>query len=74
MLCTGLPCVSRQPARVAGTDLIATAWTEQPAGLDRMADADIPDSHALEALDRAERDLTTAGTEVETYLGDECGL
>jgi len=57
---------------------IATAWADMSAGLTRMADAfaalDLTDADSLEALDRAERSLTTASAEVESYLADECGL
>ena len=60
-------------------DAIRSDWEAMAAGLDRMADAfadidDITDMDALESLDRAEGDLTTASTNVETYLSDECGL
>jgi hypothetical protein len=58
---------------------ITSDWEAMAAGLDRMADAfagidSITDLDALESLDRAEGDLTTASTNVETYLSDECGL
>ncbi|MFW3171635.1 hypothetical protein [Geodermatophilus sp. CPCC 206100] len=57
---------------------IASDWTALAAGLDRMADAfaevDISDVNSLEALDRAEGDLTTASDNVDRYLRDECGL
>jgi hypothetical protein len=60
-------------------DAISSDWEAMAAGLDRMADAfadvdDVTDLDSIELLDRAERDLTAASTDVETYLSDECGL
>jgi hypothetical protein len=58
---------------------ISSDWEAMAAGLDRMANAfadidDITDLDSIESLDRAEGDLTTASTNVDTYLSDECGL
>jgi hypothetical protein len=57
---------------------IAPDWDAMAAGLDRMAEAfadfDITDADSLTALEEAEGDLTTASTNVETYLRDECGI
>jgi hypothetical protein len=60
-------------------DAIRSDWEAMAAGLDRMADAfadidDITDLDSIESLDRAEGDLSTASTNVDTYLSDECGL
>ena len=43
--------------------------TDAFAGID-----DITDLDSIEALDRAEGDLTTASSNVDAYLSDECGL
>ncbi|MBM7808975.1 hypothetical protein JOD57_004812 [Geodermatophilus bullaregiensis] len=57
---------------------ITPDWEAMAAGLDRMADAfgdvDVTDLGSLEALDRAEGDLSTASARVDDYLSDECGL
>ncbi|WP_369255079.1 hypothetical protein [Geodermatophilus amargosae] len=57
---------------------IASDWTAMAAGLDRMADAfgqvDVTDLGSLEALDRAEGDLTEVSDSVDGYLRDECGI
>ncbi len=58
---------------------ISSDWEAMAAGLDRVANAfadidDITDLDSIESLDRAEHDLTTASTNVDTYLSDECGL
>ena len=57
---------------------IASDWKAMVAGLDRMADAfagmDITDLDSLEALDRAEGDLTEVSDNVDRYLSDECGI
>ncbi|HEY0125822.1 MAG TPA: hypothetical protein VGB58_01650 [Blastococcus sp.] len=57
---------------------IASDWDAMAAGLDRMADAfadfDITDPDSLTALEEAEGDLSTAGSNVETYLREECGI
>ncbi|NEK56533.1 hypothetical protein GCU56_01415 [Geodermatophilus sabuli] len=57
---------------------IRSDWEALASGLDRMADAfadfDITDSESFQALDDAEGDLSTAGSNVETYLRDECGI
>jgi hypothetical protein len=60
-------------------DAISSDWAAMAAGLDRMADAfagidDLTDLDSIESLDRAEGDLTTASSNVDTYLSDECGL
>jgi hypothetical protein len=81
----GNPSIADAFRRLAGQlrgidapEPITTAWAELSAGLDRMADAfadvDITDLDSLEALDQAQGDVTTASTEVENYLDDECGL
>jgi hypothetical protein len=57
---------------------IAYDWNAMATGLDRMADAfgqvDVTDLDSLEALDKAEGDLTTASDNVDQYLSDECGI
>lgn len=57
---------------------IASDWDAMAAGLDRMAEAftdfDITDPESLTALEQAEGDLSTASSNVETYLRDECGI
>jgi hypothetical protein len=57
---------------------IASDWTAMAAGLDRMAEAfgqvDVTDLDSLEALDRAEGDLTTVSDNVDRYLSEECGI
>jgi hypothetical protein len=57
---------------------IASDWDAMVAGLDRMANAfgqvDITDLDSLEALDRAEGDLTSVSDHVDQYLDDECGI
>ena len=57
---------------------IAADWDAMAGGLDRMAEAfadlDVTDSDSLAALEEAEGDLSTASTDVETYLRDECGI
>ncbi|SDZ18102.1 hypothetical protein SAMN05660209_04938 [Geodermatophilus africanus] len=60
-------------------DAIRSDWEAMAAGLDRMADAfagvdSLTDLDSIEALDQAEGDLTTASTNVDAYLSDECGL
>ena len=50
---------------IEAPDAISSDWGAMAAGLDRMADAfagidDITDLDSLEALDRAEGDLTSA--------------
>jgi hypothetical protein len=59
-------------------EAIAADWDAMAAGLDRMADAfadfDITDPDSLAALEEAEGGLTTATTNVESYLRDECGI
>ena len=64
---------------IEAPDAISSDWAAMAAGLDRMADAfagidDITDLDSIEALDRAEGDLTTASSNVDAYLSDECGL
>jgi hypothetical protein len=57
---------------------IADDWTALAGGLDRIADAladfDITDPDSLAALDDIEGDLSTASSNVENYLRDECGI
>jgi len=57
---------------------IASDWEAMAAGLDRMAetftDLDITDADSLAALEDAEDELSTASSNVETYLRDECGI
>jgi Mrp family chromosome partitioning ATPase len=59
-------------------DAIATAWETLSGGLDRMAEAfsniDITDADSLTALDDAEGTLSSASSDVEDYLRDECGI
>jgi hypothetical protein len=63
---------------IEAPEAISADWSAMAAGLDRMADAfgdvDVTDSGSLEALDRAEGDLTTASAHVDDYLGDQCGI
>ena len=57
---------------------ISSDWESLAGGLDGMADAfadfDITDPESLTALDEAESRLSTASTNVENYLRDECGI
>jgi hypothetical protein len=59
-------------------EAIATDWEALSSGLDRMAqaftDLDLTDPDTLDALDQAEGDLSTASSNVESYLRDECGI
>jgi len=63
---------------ITAPEAIADDWASMAAGLDRMADAfadlDLTDVDSLEALDRAEGNLTEAGSRVDDYLSDECGI
>ena len=57
---------------------IATDWEALAGGLDRIGDAlsniDITDPESLATLEDVEDDLSTASTNVENYLRDECGI
>jgi hypothetical protein len=57
---------------------ISADWAALSSGLDRMAqaftDLDLTDPDSLDALDQAEGDLSTASSNVESYLRDECGI
>jgi hypothetical protein len=57
---------------------IATDWEALAGGLDRIGDAlsniDITDPESLATLEDVEGDLSTASTNVENYLRDECGI
>jgi hypothetical protein len=57
---------------------ISSDWEAMAGGLDQMADAfaafDVTDAESLAALDEAEADLSTAATNVENYLQEECGI
>jgi hypothetical protein len=59
-------------------EAISADWAALSTGLDRMAqaftDLDLTDPDTLDALDRAEGELSTASSNVETYLRDECGI
>jgi hypothetical protein len=59
-------------------DAISADWEAMAGGLDGMADAfadfDITDPESLTALEEAEGDLSSAATNVEDYLRDECGI
>ncbi|MEX5719118.1 hypothetical protein [Geodermatophilus maliterrae] len=62
---------------IEAPEAITADWEAMAAGLDRMAtafgDVDATDLGSIEALDRAEGDLTTASAHVDDYLSDECG-
>ncbi|TFV79595.1 hypothetical protein E4P40_18315 [Blastococcus sp. CT_GayMR20] len=70
--------VAEELRAIEAPDAIASDWDAMAAGLDRMAEAfadfDITDPDSLAAVDEAEGDLTTASTNVEDYLRDECGI
>jgi hypothetical protein len=57
---------------------ITADWQAMAGGLDRMAEAfaglDITDSASLDALDAAQGDLSTASSNVQDYLHDQCGI
>jgi hypothetical protein len=57
---------------------ISSDWESLAGGLDGMADAfadfDVTDPQSLNALDDAESRLSSASTNVENYLRDECGI
>ena len=57
---------------------IATDWEALAGGLDRIGDAlsniDITDPESRATLEDVEGDLSTASTNVENYLRDECGI
>jgi hypothetical protein len=59
-------------------EAIASDWEALAGGLDSMAaafaDLDITDPDSLGALEDAEDELTSASSNVETYLRDECGI
>jgi hypothetical protein len=70
--------ISEELRAIDAPDSIASDWEAMAVGLDRMADAfadfDITDPESLTALDEAEGELSTASTNVENYLRDECGI
>ena len=70
--------VAEELRAIEPPDAIASDWNALAQGLDRMADAfadfDITDPDSLAAIDEAEGDLSTASTNVEDYLRDECGI
>jgi hypothetical protein len=59
-------------------DEIAADWDALAGGLDRIGDAvadiDITDPDSLAALDDIEGDLSTASSNVQKYLREECGI
>lgn len=77
-----VPAAFRQIAEelraIDAPDPIASDWAALAGGLDGMAEAfsnfDITDADSLAALDKAEGKLSTASSNVETYLRDECGI
>ena len=79
---TSVPEAFRQAAEeVRAIDApgeIATDWEALAGGLDRIGDAlsniDITDPESLATLEDVEGDLSTASTNVENYLRDECGI
>jgi hypothetical protein len=70
--------VSEELRAIEAPDAIASDWAAMADGLDRMAEAfadlDITDPDSLAAVDDAEADLSTAATNVENYLRNECGI
>lgn len=56
---------------------IAADWEAQARGLDEIADAlagfEINDPESVATLDEIGGNLSTAGTNVDNYLRDECG-
>jgi predicted extracellular nuclease len=59
-------------------EAITTEWTALVDGLDQIADAladlDLTDGDSVAALEDIEGRLTTASTNVENYLQEECGI
>jgi len=59
-------------------EAISADWEALSSGLDRMAqafaDLDLTDPDSLAGLDAAEGELSTASSNVEGYLRDECGI
>jgi hypothetical protein len=59
-------------------EAISADWEALSSGLDRMAqafaDLDLTDPDSLAGLDAAEGELSTASSNVEDYLRDECGI
>jgi hypothetical protein len=57
---------------------IASDWEALAGGMEELAtafaDFDLTDPDTLAALEAAEKKLTTASDNVETYLRDECGI
>src|SRR5688500_13191906 len=70
--------VAEELRAIEPPDAIASDWDALAGGLDRMAEAfadfDITDPDSLAALEEAEGELSTASTNVENYLRDECGI
>jgi hypothetical protein len=70
--------IAEELRAIDAPEAIASDWDAMAGGLDRMAEAfadfDITDADSLAALEEAEGNLTSAGTRVETYLRDECGI
>jgi hypothetical protein len=63
---------------VEAPEAITTEWTALVDGLDQIADAladlDLTDGDSVAALEEIEGRLTTASTNVENYLQEECGI
>jgi hypothetical protein len=57
---------------------ISADWSALVEGLEEIGDAfanlDITDADSVAALEEVQDRLTTAGTNVENYLQDECGI
>jgi hypothetical protein len=70
--------IAEELRAIDAPDSISSDWDALASGLDRVAgafaDIDITDAESLTALEAAERDLSTASTNVENYLRDECGI
>jgi hypothetical protein len=70
--------IARELRAIDAPDPIASDWDAMAGGLDRMANAfadfDITDPDSVGALEDVEGELSTASTNVENYLRDECGI
>jgi hypothetical protein len=70
--------VAEELRAIEAPESISSDWAALAGGLDLMADAfadfNITDSESVAALESAEQELSTASTNVENYLRDECGI